>query len=61
MKIEIEIPAPPEGYGKPCRKPLFKPFSDTIILIGDLWVLASNILIYGGSTYICAHKEVKDG
>jgi len=60
MKIEIEIPEPPKGYGTPERRPLYQPFWDTLILIGDDWVLASDVLWYGGSTHICAHREVKD-
>ena len=60
MKIEIEIPDPPKGYGTPCRKPLYFPFGDDLILIGNAWVLASNVYFYGGETNICARKEVKD-
>ena len=61
MKIEIEIPDPPEGYRTPERKPLYHPFEDVVILTGDCWVLASDVLWHGGSTHICAHKEVTDG
>jgi len=57
MKIEIEIPDPPEGYGIPYRRRIYLPFTeDTIILEGDRWVRAYDVLSLGGSTHICCHK-----
>ena len=62
MKIEIEIPAPPDGYSVPERKPIFLPFSNTLILVGQAWVRAADVLQYGGCIHICCRKlEVNDG
>jgi hypothetical protein len=56
MKITIDIVNPPEGYSVPERKPVYLPFGNIIILIGECWVRASDRLKYGGESHICCDK-----
>lgn len=59
MKIEIEIKDPLKGCSIPTRRPVYLPFDDTFILLGNCWVRAIEELWFGGGVYICCHKEKK--
>lgn len=57
MKITVEIPDPPEGYTTPERKPVYRPFTGILILVGDYWTRAEDELVLGGCTYICCREQ----
>ena len=56
MKITIEIKPPPDGYSIPERRPVYLPFDDTLILIGDCWQRTSEVLTHGGESHICCRR-----
>lgn len=56
MKITIEIPSPPKGYSVPERRSVYLPFDNTLILIGDTWVLGTDYFTVGGTKRICCFK-----
>ena len=43
MIMTIEIPNPPKGYANPKRRPLYIPYGNTIVLVGNSWVRAVDI------------------
>ena len=55
MEIKINITAPPDGYSIPEWRPIYLPFGDAKILIGECWVYASDELKYGGGWHIWCH------
>ena len=59
MIIVIEIPSPPNGYSIPERKPLYLPFGDALILIGNSWAKATDICgpDSGGEFHIWCNKK----
>jgi hypothetical protein len=54
--ISIQITAPPEGYSQAKWKPIYLPFGDNLILIGECWVRADTELKYGGGWHIWCSK-----
>jgi len=56
MQITIEIKDPPNGYGTPKRGPIYLPIGSELVLIGNCWVRAADIIQSGGSTWIYAEK-----
>ena len=57
MVITIEVKDPPEGYGTPKRGPIYLPIGDELVLIGEHWVRAVDVVKGGGSTWIYAEKN----
>ncbi len=60
MIIEIEIPDPGKDYQKPERRPIYTSmFDHVIILIGEDWCRASDMLKLGGDVHIMAARKAK--
>lgn len=56
--FSVRILQPPDGYGAPCRGPLYLPPSpNTLVLVGRCWCRAIDQVKTGGGYWIFAVRE----
>lgn len=56
--FHVRILQPPDGYGAPCRGPLYLPPShNVLVLVGRHWCRAIDRVKVGGNYWIFAMRE----
>ena len=61
MEIKITIPKPPKGFGVPKRGPLYTyhQTDDIMVLTGQCWSSAKDMIQHGGAWWIYSVRRVK--